>query len=406
MTGKQNTHLRKSTCLLVAALQLQVFRRLSLIGYMGILLVAYAYWLKSVPFTSKIKIKKNGFLFLAVYLILPVFSLITSPFGEFITAFIRYGALMPFIVISFLYSDIIYDNIEDLIKIYILVVVASAILMVYQVPFGRIPFFADDTAGRLGYERYGSLMGSTTTYGTASLAAVMGLRNYKPFKAWFNIVCEAFIIIGGILCLSKAFFINIAIAYALVFIFGNKNKHITIKKIAEIILTIAIIVSILYLVIQKTFIGNYFRDMFRYTFLNESLGINATLSNRLTTRPAATFAYHGLPYVYYLILGVGFKGYSGVLGLTKYPMCHNNYFDILLAQGLPALLALLSIYIFTFIKLRNYRDTNSCFVKELVPYILINMAAGQWMYLTVSASLFLCIIYAIYSNYERGALDD
>ena len=406
MTENQNTHLRTSTCMLVAVLQLQVFRRLSLVGYMGILLIAYVYWFKSVPFTSKIKSKKNGFLFLALYLFLPIFSLFTMPPSEYMTAIIRYGALMPFIVISFLYSEIIYDNVKDLIKIYILVVVASGVLMIYQVPFGRISFFADDTAGRLGYERYGSLMGSTTTYGTASLAAIIGLHNYKPFKAWLNIVCEVFIIIGGILCLSKAFFINIAIAYALMFIFGNKNRKVNVKKITDVLLTVVIIVGVLYLVIRNTFIGNYFRDMFRYTFLNDSLGINATLNNRLTTRPANTFAYHGLPYIYYLILGVGFKGYSGVLGLTQYPMCHNNYFDILLAQGLPAMLALLSIYIFAFLKLRRSKDTNSCFVKELVPFILINMAAGQWMYLTVSASLFLCIIYAIYSNNERGILND
>lgn len=403
---KTTKRIRISTCILVAVLQLQVFRRLSWVAYMGILLIAYAYWFKTIPFSRKVRVAGNGFLFLACYLFLPVLSLLTMPVDEFITAFIRYGAVMPFLVISFLYSDVIYDNISDLAKIYVLVVVASAVLMVYQVPFGRIWFFADDAARRLGYERYGSLMGSTTTYGTASLAAIMCLHDFQPFKKWVNVICEILIIIGGILCLSKAFFINVAFTYVLIFVFGTGRKqNISINKILGVIVTVAAVFAILYFTIKNTFIGNYFRDMFRYSFLDSGLGVNATLNERLTTRPANTFAFHGMPYIYYAILGVGFKGYSGVLGLTKYPMCHNNYFDILLAQGLPALLSLLSVYVLAFVGTRKYKSPQTCLVRQLVPFILVNMLAGQWIYLSVDASLFLCIIFSVYNNRGRIAED-
>lgn len=400
---RNTKQVRISTCILVTVLQLQVFRRLSLVAYMGILLLAYAYWFLSIPFSAKVRIAGNGLLFLGCYLVLPLFSLLTMPIDEFVTAFIRYGGVMPFLVISFLYSDIIYENIRDLVKIYVLIVVASAVLMIYQVPFGRIRFFADDTAGRLGYERYGSLLGSTTTYGTTSLVAIMCLHDFQLFKKWLSVLCEILIIIGGILCLSKAFFVNVALAYALIIVIGTGRKRtIRLSKILGILVTAAVIFAVLYFTIKNTFVGNYFRDMFRYTFYNSGLGVSATLNNRLTTKPANAFAYHGMPYLYYAILGVGFKGYSGVLGLSNYPMCHNNYFDILLAQGLPALLSLLSIYVFAFIKVRKYKSSEVFLVKQLVPYILVNMFAGQWIYLGVSASLFLCIIFSVYNN--RGRL--
>lgn len=390
-------HERLSTVFLVTVLMLQVFRRLNTEAYVAVLLVAYIYWFKSIYFSSKIKGKKAGFFFVIAFIFLPFLSLITGDIEDFTTAIIRYGAMCPFLVIGMLYSHIIYNYLEDIIKINVLVIVASAVLMIYQIPFGRISFFVE-TAGRMGYERYGSLLGSTTAYGTGSLVALMCLYDFNLASGWKKIICEVLILAGGILCLSKAFFVNVVIAYCLIFFFhksGSGKISLSIKKTIIGIMSLVVLLLSLYYLVQNTFIGDYFWDMLHYSFDNNSVGVEGDLLDRLTVLPLQAFTYHNVSYAYYLLFGVGFKGFSGILGLPQYPMCHNSYFEILLSQGLPVLLCLLSIYVSAFFSQLKSRDGIACFVKQLVPYILINMLAGQASYMTVGGILRLCIIYSV-----------
>ena len=396
-------HERLSTIFLVTVLMLQVFRRLSTEGYVAVLLIAYIYWFKSIHFSSKIKGKKAGFYFVIAFIFLPFLSLITGDIEDFTTAIIRYGAMCPFLVIGMLYPHIIYNYLDDIIKINVLVIVVSAVLMIYQIPFGRISFFVETTE-RLGYERYGSLLGSTTAYGTGSLVALMCLYDFDLVSGWKRLICEFLILIGGILCLSKAFFVNAAIAYSLIFFFhksGSAKISLSIRKMIIGSMSLVVLVLSLYYVIHNTFIGDYFWGMLNYSFDSNSLGVESDLLDRLTVLPLRAFTYYNLPYAYYLLFGVGFKGFSGILGLPQYPMCHNTYFEIILSQGLPVLLCLLSIYVSAFLSQLKSRDGIACFVKQLVPYILINMLAGQTTYMSVGGILNICIIYSVSLYHTR-----
>lgn len=388
--------LDKSTILLVLVLLLQVFRRLNAIIYTCVLLASYLYWITSISFSRKIKIKTIGLLFLLTYFILPIFSLFVTQTDDYISALIRYGALFPFIVINILNPQIIYKNIRSILKIYCLVVFASALLMIYQIFAGKISFF-DDTSGRLGYERYGSLLGSTTIYGTASLVAIMILYDFNIFKVKTSKIIESIIIIGGILCLSKSFFVNIVITYILIFIFHSKDRfnHISMIGIIKATIAIFIIVVTFIIVIRYTFVGKYFNDMINYTFSESDLGVESSFFDRLVTLPQKAFNFYNYPYIYYLIIGVGFRGYAGTLGIHWYPMCHNNYCDIILSQGCVTLIIIMSIYLTCFKLLFKSKTQLSCFIKQLIIFILINMTAGVWAYLTTIGAVFLCIIYSV-----------
>lgn len=401
-------HERASMIILTTVLQLQVFRRLSTPGYMGLLLLAYIYWFCSIKITRKVRIKPCGLIFLFSYLLLPIISLFNLSTKEYSVALIRFGALFPYVVICMLYSRIVYDYLEDLVAIFTFIVIASAILMIYQVPFGRISFFVEAN-NRVGFERYGSLLGSTTAYGTSSIIALFYLSDFDILKGWKKASAIIVIIVGGILCLSKSFFINVALGVGLIILFHRKGQgrlRISINKILKTGSATVIVLLVLYAVIQYTFVGKYFRNMFAYSFNSDSLGVEASLINRLTLKPGTAFQYHRLPFYYYIFMGVGFKGYSGVLGLPQYPMCHNNYFDILLSQGVVGLLSYLGVHVGAFVNQIKKRDAKAMLIKKMVPYKLINMLAGLGTYLTVGGVLSLVIIFAIYNNRLADGGDD
>ena len=233
------------------------------------------------------------------------------------------------------------------------------------------------------------MLGSTTTYGTASLVAIMILYDFNIFKVKTSKIIEIIIIIGGILCLSKSFFINMAIAYILIIIFHSKDRmsHISMFSILKAIFAICIIVATFIIIIRYTFVGNYFNDMINYTFSENSLDVESSFFDRLVTLPQKAFNFYNYPYIYYLLIGVGFRGYAGVLGIHGYPMCHNNYCDIILSQGFFALIIILSIYLTCFKSLFKSKTQLSCFITALKILIYLIFRSGFFMYNILSIIL-------------------
>ena len=395
--GGRTNHERLSTIVLFVVIQLQVFRRLSAVAYAGVLLAAYVYWLSSIHYSRKTRMRRSTLLFLACYLSFPILSLLTCSWSEYLTAIVRYGALMPLLIVSATNSRIIYDYLTDIVKTYFYIVVLSALLLIYQVFFGRISFFVDPSE-RAGFVRYGSLLGSITTYGGSAAVAIMFLHNFNILRGWRKVVSEVLILIGGVLCLSKASIVNLAMGYVLILLFRpseGRTRTLSLNRILAIALMLAATGCILAFLVKYTIIGTYYNKIIQYTFYS-SHNVADDLLKRVNERPFAAFEYYDNPLVYYLFFGVGFKGYAGVLGLSQYPMCHNNFFDIVLAQGLVALLALLGIYLGAFFAELKRNDACACLVKKLVPYKLVNMLAGTGTYLTSGGMLALCLIIAVY----------
>lgn len=399
----QIDHVRYSTIIITLVLQLQVMRRLSNLGYIIVLGLAYLYWFVSIGFYKVVKIKRSGIVFLVYYLLIPVFSLFNCSAEEFFTAIIRYGALVPYLVIGITRSNLFSKYFFDLIKCSVYITIVSALLMIYQVPFGRIDFFVEANS-RAGFERYGSLLGSTTTYGSAAMSAVMMIHDFDIFKNWKKTAAEIILIIGGVLCLSKSFFINMIIGYVLLIIFHKRRgkKRIQINKILTSFLLVVSVIAILFMIIRYTFVGKYYYSMMKYTFDNNSR-LEGDLLGRLTTKPLEAFEYYNIPYIFYVFLGIGFKGFSGKFGLSQYPMCHNGLYELVLTEGLIATLAFVTIFLDAFIKNLRSNNSKALYVKHQIPYKFANMLVGGGGFITVSSCLGFCLIYSVLCNQDYSS---
>lgn len=376
--------------LLITVILLQSFRNATLIGYTLILMISYTLFFLHYKY-KKTNMRIVNTVFLFFYILLPIISFFMMPINEFVTAFIRYVALMPIAILGLVYPIYFQENMNSILKIFCIVVVTSSLLLIYQTFFGTIEIFGE-IGERLGYIRYTSLLGSTTAYGTIAPVALLIINIYSDiFSRKKGIFIQILIIIGGIICLSKSFYINILIVYGCLFLSQKHNKNVSIRKLIIFISTVFIGIFILLYIINYTPVGSYFNDMMDYTFNNQYNGVDADLMDRLTTLPKEAFNYHGVT-IFSFLFGVGFKGYSGVLGLPIYPMCHNNYFDIILSQGILFFCIIMYIYIKSFIL--NFKTDNNQgkFISIIILYILINMLAGQWSYLTTISMIFLLLI--------------
>lgn len=378
---------------LIWVLMLQSLRNVNMLFYMGFLLIAYTMLYVKLPITI-FKIDKRIVPWLMMYICLPILSIINGiELSEFFIAMTRYLALVPFVFWGIINIDIFHNLTDKILKIFVLVTIASAILMVYQLIFGKIAFFAEVTE-RVGYSRYSSLLGSPTSYGTLAPLTILILNTWKIFKKKWTLFFQLIIVVGGILSLSKAFFVNLALCIGLSIInnssFGKKINAKTIKKIVGGILGLIVVAIVFLTIASKTVIGDYFSKMLNYSFNNQYNGVTADLIIRLTELPRKAFEYH-TPNVIQLLFGIGFKGYSGVLGLANYPMCHNDYFSLILAQGILFFVILMVLYVQIIVKCVKNKTVHSIFSLNLIIYLMINMFAGQWNYLTTFSMVFFMI---------------
>ena len=290
----------KATIFLSIVLMLQVLRKANAIIYTLILLIAYLYWITSIKVNLNSKISITGLLFVIEYFLLPIVSIVTLPFNDYIIAITRYAATLPLVIISIFYPKIIYRNIDKILKAFCTIVMISSILMIYQSIFGRISFF-DSVNERIGFERFGSLLGSATTYGTVSLIAIIILYVLNPFNSFAQKIIESIIIVGGFLCLSKSFFVNLFISYVLILVYKLKlKKKFDIKKIFVNFLILIFFLCFIIVIVKYTFVGSYLTGMLDYSFSDNSTGVESSFIDRLTTLPNKAFRYYNLPLYSYL----------------------------------------------------------------------------------------------------------
>lgn len=392
--SKNRTSNEKYFSLLIWVLMLQSLRNINMAIYTIVLLITYVMLYIKYPVRNLI-LDKRITLWLILYLFMPIISLI---FGismvEFITAITRYLALVPLVFWGITHLEMFYNQTSKILRIFVLVTVLSALLMVYQLIFGRIELFLEVTE-RVGYSRYSSLLGSPTTYGGLAPLAYLALSNWNLFNRKWILVFQLFIVIGGILSLSKAFYVNFALCIALSIIFKSRSHNrisarMFIKLISGLVGMLVVVITF-WSIVSNTIIGDYFNKMIYYTFKDQYNSVNVDLFTRLTELPRQAFQFHNLESIQY-IFGIGFKGYSGVLGLPDYPMCHNDYFSLVLAQGVVFLIAMLLLYFSIILKCFRNKSVHAVFSMNVVFYILVNMFAGQWNYLTTFNMLFFMII--------------
>lgn len=385
--------------IVVTVLMLQALRNINLFIYAFCLLMSYVALYMNYPIRSIIYKKYLWWFFL--YSLLPVVSIINGiAVNEFFTAMIRYCALYPFVFWAITHLDIVKQEKKNILKIYVFVTTLAALLMIYQLFFGKLYFFEEVTE-RVGYARYSSLLGSPTSYGTLSPLAILSMFYFNLFEKNKKIIFSCIIFIGGAICLSKAFFVNFGICTMFIiynFLKMNGNSKLTSNKIIKVLVSIFLVLCIgfiLFKLFSLTIFGDYLEKMFNYSFNNEYNGVNADLLDRLTDLPKKAFEYHKLETLQFLF-GIGFIGYSGIMGLPMYPMCHNDYFSVILSQGIAFFIVFYGLYCMIMKKCIENKNLENRFLIAICVYELINMFAGQWNYLVTCNMIFLMILFTVF----------
>lgn len=140
-----------------------------------------------------------------------------------------------------------------------------------------------------------------------------------------------------LLTLQKAAVANIIIILILYIIFNLKKRKIYINLILFLILSFFIVFFF-----KDTILGKYLIKTLTYFKGNNSLDTKTDFLIRITELPIKVIKENNIG-LKNIFLGIGFKSLAGTLGLSKYPMAHNNYIDLILSGGM--------FYIFSFIAL-------------------------------------------------------
>lgn len=374
----------KTLILITYILGLQILRNISTAIYIGVLFAFYFVLYGTFFYESKkrfgaIKINKlTGvkLIFLITYLMLPVLTLINSDLA--MVAISRYLVTFPFIIFCFVYPFFGMSMINRILRVFVLISVLSAISIIVQIITGPISFFTDYSY-REGLERYTSLSGSLTIFGTTGSMALLFVLVSKSEYSKFIRNSYIFLLIFGLLCsLQKSAIINIIIVlmiYLFLFLRISVPKF-SFRSILFLLLIPLIIFSVfqLYKNFENSKVFEYVLATMDYTINNESsqYGVKQDLIARLTWRPLEMMNYHNVTFGK-LISGVGLQALAGTMGVSA-PMAHNNYVDLLVSGGVFHIITFLLLAIAMIRKIGS--EIQFSFFASIVLLFLINMFIG------------------------------
>jgi len=285
-------------------------------------------------------------LFLVSLVWIPFVSMGHMEMGDYITAFPRYFVTFPFILFCFLYREYRYEFVKQIFRIVCVFITVSVLSVPYQIVFGRVSFFAETFAEigyREGLEKYASLAGSMVALGSLgalSLGLLISAGDilFTKSKKTLLIIIT---VLGLLTTLSKAAVVNIAICFvAYVFIGGEDGL---IRRSLTII-GVCLLTYGSYSVLRGSQFAPYINTIVSYSLSGSSFRIEQDLMQRIWALPSLVIKYHDMRFLDF-VSGFGFSPLSGTVGLSKFPMAHNIYFDLLLSGGTLHLVSYLALMI-------------------------------------------------------------
>ena len=338
-------------------------------------------------------------LYLVMFIFLPILVYVSilsfaSPYPVSpISGLSRLFLLSPFIL--YVFSVRISDKNElGFWKCVIVFSVIASLSLVFQVFVGPISWFAESSFGRAGVDRFASLAGSLTAYGSLlpiPIIAASVILKHRLAKVLVIII----LLVGGLISLQKMA-LGTALLSLILIVFRSMNK-IALKKSLFVRLFAYSLLGLLgifcfypYLVNQPYFL--YFSSVLDTS--QTSLGdvsMQESVSDRLSALPAfAMNFWGGLQNAW---MGVGVIGASGGLGYPEFPMTHNIVFETILVFGLP--LAILFFIYFAFLSIHSLANvfgavggpvfvSSASFLLLLIPSIF----SGGLLYHPVSGLIF------------------
>jgi hypothetical protein len=284
-------------------------------------------------------------------------------------------------------------------QLYILIVSFAACCLIYQVYFGPIPYFVDDS-NRAGVPRYATFLGALPTFGVAGAFALLSIgfaiRHRFIFGALFFVIFT-----GLILTLQKAALANLVIILFFMFWLAWKNKLCVGPAKLSLIFLVSSFANFFfmndYVLVNIDFLGfklprfngeligwtgygviedasmrvtNHFLQSHSAASATTQIAISATtqIAISATTRTSEFLNFSST------FFGVGYEALGGALGLDRYPMSHNGLVDIWRLGGAPymTVFCLLSLSIARGLKCLNSGDGFSWYAPAFFALFSLN----------------------------------
>lgn len=321
---------------------LHLLRNLSPIYYFAVLSssLLLAFRLLGRPQSSELKILLP--LFVVIYV--SILSFTSSQPDSPLIGLSRLFFLLPFVVYLFTYNL----SEKDEHSFWILVVlfsVLSASSLILQIFVGPISWFAESSFGRAGVDRFASLAGSLTSYGSllpvALMASCLILKNQ-----FLKFIVLTILVSGGLISLQKmAFGTSVLALLVIVFRFGNASGLAKLKPLRVFVfIALALVAtSIVYAVFGESPYFIYFTSLLDPSqSVVGDVTMASSIESRLSALPQESLKFWGgLENSW---LGVGVFGAAGGLGYPDYPSPHNLVYETLLVFGLPIAVPLLAFF--------------------------------------------------------------
>jgi hypothetical protein len=286
-----------------------------------------------------------------------------------------------------------------IIRFFVFFTVISGFSILFQTFLNfEIPFLAESST-REGLIRYGSLLGSLTTFGTLGPIAIFSIILFideKKLLSKQNFIYLLYILVilsASILTLQKAAILNL-----LIVIFFYLFFFLNLKNLIYLTLILLPLGLILFLFFRNNQIITTLQVLVDYTFFNDSLNFLNDLASR-TTFFVTIFLQSNEINLFTILFGFGFRALSGILGLTNFVMLHNNFYDLLFSGGLLHLLSFLFLVFESMIvSLKNYKNNvnsrnYSKYLLFSLLYFLINMVIGaSTIYHPIGGTFFFLLI--------------
>lgn len=401
--------------LLLFLILLTSLRNLTPIYFVGVILLIMIYSLRALVINAPIKTGTTAILFylFCFYTILVIFwSAIYMQSFEFVPAIPRVLLIIVFSMIVLLN----YQN-ESKFRGFLFVLLCcyliGAISIIYQVINERpIAWFAS-MVGRADLNRYSSILGSVTIYGSvAGYPVLLLLSKVKLFKSKavsFSLLIV--IISAAFLSLSKTAVMTLIIAFFLFAIFHFREfikDKMNIKSIAFLLISILLI----FIFIKSVpILNNHFNTIVSQTFGgnniftdNSSVMIDSRKVSldhiyfRLFNWTTDMITHYG-NLVYFT--GVGVMGAGGTLGMHNYAMAHTALGDIFFMGGFPYLFIFLGLYFnvqYNLLLTIKNNTSKLFFMMNLLYFANLLIASGSVFHPSISAPFWISMVYVILEN--------
>lgn len=238
-----------------------------------------------------------------------------------------YLAPFVFFVFSMNFSD---HQIRVFWKIIAFFTIISSVSLLFQFYSGPISWFADSSE-RAGVERFSSLAGSLTVFGSiVGVGILVSTFFVNSFTIFF--ISIVLLTVGAILSLQKMGVANYFIAMSLLLLTGKIRSKRKIELVVVLFFMLAL--GIFFIMSSGNFEAytSYIAAIFSKDASDVyDVSIWQSIIDRFSELPLVVVDYWG----WKLLIGVGVYGGAGGLGYQEYPMAHNLLLEIIAIFGIP-----------------------------------------------------------------------